>query len=139
MLVQQMPGPLGQMSFVVSNFEAEAKKLKEVFVVNDSENPIPVTGDIESNPVCPAENVQHWETWRFKHSHDLTHTSNPTILTSVEHHIKFKVDPLQPYERRTTIVDTLIQLGYTDSSGTPILDNLSTTIFESSTIICAEN
>jgi len=89
--------------------------------------------------ICPTENVQHWETWRFKHSHDLTHTSDPTILTSVEHHIKFKVDPLQPYERRTTIVDTIIQLGYTDPTGTPILDNLSTTTFESSTIICAEN
>ena len=106
-----------------------------VFAVSSSE----VQAVPPSKVACPAENVQHWETWRFKYSLDLTHTSNPTILTSVEHHIKFKVDPLQPYERRIMIVDTLVQLGYTDSNGTPILDNLSTTTFESSTIICGQN
>ncbi len=90
---------------------------------------------------CPAANVQHWDTWSFRYSSSgLTHLTNPAILPSVEHHIKFKVDPLQPYERRIMIVDRLNELGYTllDTSDVTI-DNLSTTTFESSTIICAEN
>ncbi len=37
------------------------KPLTEVIVVNDATKPIPVTGSISSNPVCPAENVRHYD------------------------------------------------------------------------------
>jgi len=106
-----------------------------VFAVTSSE----IEAVPPSKVACPAENVQHWETWRFRYSLDLTHTSNPTLQSSIDHYIKFKVDPLQPNEPRKTIVDTIVQLGYTDSNGTPTLDNLSTTVFQSSTIICGQN
>jgi len=33
---------------------------EEVIVANTE--PIPVTGSISASPICPAENVQHWET-----------------------------------------------------------------------------
>ena len=39
------------------------KPVTEVFVTNT--DPIPVTVELESNPVCPAENVQHWNKITF--------------------------------------------------------------------------
>ena len=92
--------------------------------------------------ICPAENVQYWETWSFRYSGVLTHLINPTIPTSQPELLKFKADPTIPYFPRATIVDRLIELGYTDSAtagGIPTEANLSTHTFQSSTIICAEN
>ena len=93
-----------------------------------------------SSAICPAENVQYWETWSFFYSGDLTHLTNPTIPASQLQLLKFKVDPTIPYWPRATIVDRLNELGYTVSGmgGVP-MDNLSTHTFQSSTIICTEN
>jgi len=101
--------------------------------------------EVEAKPpsqtLCPTQNVQHWDTWRFAYNTDLTHTTNPTIPTSTAHHIKFEVDPTVPYNEKIKIVDRLIELGYTDSGtgGNPNLPNLGSgaIAFEGSTIICA--
>jgi len=136
------------MSFVLSNYEAEAgepkppkppKPPKEVIVANT--DPIPISGSISANPECPAENVLHWDTWSYRYSGELTHLTNPTIPTSQPQLLKFKVDPTVSYWPRAEIVDRLNELGYTLSSTGGMInpENLSTHTFESSTIICAEN
>ena len=103
---------------------------------------IEVEGAPPSKVACPAENVQHWDTWRFIYNVDLTHATNPTIEINTAHHMKFEVDPTVPYNEKIKIVDRLIELGYTDSGtgGDPFVANLGSGsfAFEGSTIICAK-
>jgi len=103
------------------------------------------SSEVEAKPpsqeACPAENVQHWETWSFQYNAELTHLTNPTIPTNQLQVLKFKVDPTVPYWSKAKIVDRLNELGYTDSvtGGIPNTSNLGNNFFESSTTICAQN
>ena len=101
--------------------------------------------EVEAKPpsqtTCPAQNVQHWDTWRFVYNVDLTHTTNPTLEINEPHHIKFEVDPTVPYNEKIKIVERLIELSYIDSGtgGDPFVANLGSgaSAFKGSTIICA--
>ena len=122
----------------VTAFEVvEAKPLSEVLVVNTE--PIEVTG-ISSSPICPAENVQHWNKLVFTVNENQMAPSLPNINNGVVTEIVVQVDPDVPKSIRQLAFEKLDSLGYTDSSGNDIeIGNISNLVdFEYSTI-CAEN
>jgi len=89
-----------------------AKPVTEAIIVNDSTNPIPVTG-IPSNVVCPADKVQHWHTLVMTLSTTIQHDTNPDLTDSrVSIDILAEDGIISNGHLRQQVVDRLNSLGY---------------------------
>ncbi len=111
------------------------KRPKEVIVANTE--PIPVTGSISSNPICPAENVQHWATYQWDSGILFIHPTLPSVdFGSLE----VQVPSDRSYTGPEVVANTLNELGYSNS-GSPILPSNVAGSFLSNNmgVICAEN
>ena len=123
-----------------------AKPITEVFVTNT--DPIPVTGDLESNPVCPAENVQHWTQISFQIRQTVDHDTLPDLEPRSGILVRpntFEVKILQDIDvdifANQMVADRLTELGYFNGSNIgPPLDDLGFfNIDVGYSTICAEN
>ena len=89
-----------------------AKPVTEVLVTNTE--PIEVTGSLTSNPVCPAENVQHWLNVRFAPTITLQHDTEPNI-TSQASSIPILFEGSEVFDLtnvKQKIADKLNEFGY---------------------------
>jgi hypothetical protein len=88
------------------------KPITEAIIVNDSSNPIPVTG-IPSNVVCPVGDSKMITTYDVRPGIDIQHATEPTIedggqvLISTIHDIDEVIDARGP-----DVVNRLNELGY---------------------------
>jgi len=96
-----------------------AKPVTEVFVTNTE--PIEVTGSLSADPVCPAENVQHWLNIQATPLEQIQHSSEPTIVQEV-----FYLPVLTMGSELVTldsanekVADRLNELGYFVNDPTP--------------------
>ena len=111
------------------------KPVTEVFVTNTE--PIEVTGSLTSNPVCPAENVQHWNTFSWDTVQIIRHPTLPSIGGG---YLEIQVPTDKNYSDKGFVVARLTELGYLDSQNNPLTtSNIDTATAGSSSMICAEN
>ncbi len=88
------------------------KPITEAIIVNDSTNPIPVTG-IPSNVVCPAGNSKIITSYDVRPGIDIQHATEPSIpnggqaWASTINHIDDVIDAPKP-----DVVTRLNELGY---------------------------
>jgi len=88
------------------------KPITEAIIVNDSTNPIPVTG-IPSNVVCPAGNSKIITSYVVRPGIDIQHATEPTVenggrfLVSTIHDVDDVFDVTGP-----DVVNRLNELGY---------------------------
>jgi len=122
----------------------ETKPPKEVIVANTE--PIPVTGSISANPVCPAENVQHWMNFSVQVVNPLIHATEPDIPVTFIY-VQVPRDGSELYHvelKQQNTADRLNELGYTQTDGTPVessdIGGVNTNAgFIGYSTICAEN
>ena len=120
------------------------KPVTEVFVTNTE--PIEVTGSLSADPVCPAENVQHWYTVEFSPGNTIApflHDTNPS-LTLQDHFVPIQLDSsgVIPNSATQQVADRLNELGYfvDDGSIRPITpSDFGSMSVDKTTVICAEN
>ena len=119
------------------------KPVTEVLVTNTE--PIEVTGSLTSNPVCPAENVQHWLTVRFSPAITLQHATEPDITSQTTFIPLLFEDPELFHQTNVEqkIADKLNELGYfvDDGAVRPISpSDISVVVNDIAySNICAEN
>ncbi len=119
-----------------------AKPVTETIVLNDSTNPIPVTG-IPSNVVCPAGNSQIITTYDVRPGIEIQHATEPSIpdgsqvLVSTINHIDDVIDARIP-----DVVTRLNELGYFVDDGS-VRDvnfgDLNNAFFEDMIPFCMES
>ena len=119
-----------------------AKPVTEAIIVNDSTNPIPVTG-IPSNVVCPADNSQIITTYDVRPGIEIQHATEPSIpdgsqvLVSTINHIDDVIDARIP-----DVVTRLNELGYFVDDGS-VRDvntgDLNNAFFEDMIPFCMES
>ncbi len=88
-----------------------AKPVTEAIIVNDSTNPIPVTG-IPSNVVCPADKVQHWHTLVMTLRTTIQHDTKPTLIDRISFDILAEDGIVSKGHISQQVVDRLNSLGY---------------------------
>ena len=117
------------------------KPVTEVFVTNT--DPIPVTVDLESNPVCPAENVQHWVNARFNANTNIQHNTEPDINNQAAWVVMQFNAVLDNGSVHQLVIDRLNELGYfVDDGGirpVQIGDAVAQISEFQHSVICAEN
>ena len=89
-----------------------AKPVTEAIIVNDSTNPIPVTG-IPSNVVCPSGNSQIVTSYEVRPGIDIQHATEPTV----EDGFRFLVTTIRDVDdvidvTGPDVVNRLNELGY---------------------------
>jgi hypothetical protein len=96
------------------------KPATEVFVTNTE--PIEVTGSITSDPVCPAENIQHWMNFKVIINNELIHPSEPNIPpTIIFLPLSFSgAEVFLNDFKREMVTIRLNELGYTQADGNPV-------------------
>jgi len=88
-------------------------------------------------PVCPAENVQHWTTYSWGSSVEFEHQSLPSVSDGT---LEVQVPSDQSYTGPEVVANTLNELGYSKSGSTILPQDLSNAfIATASGVICAEN
>ena len=86
----------------------------------DSQNSLldQVIGAIQSQePVCPAENVQHWATYQWESGISFIHPTLPSVESGS---LEVQVPSDRSYTGPEVVANTLNELGYSNS-GSPIL------------------
>ena len=121
----------------VNNFPTTSS---EVIIANSE--PIPVTGSLSSNPICPAENIQHWNKIVFQiGGTTYTHPTLPDLIGSHTYEMIVQVDPNDINEVKLLVAKKLSADGYLQGDQ-PVdpnveISGLVTTVGYST--ICAEN
>jgi len=91
----------------------------------------------ESASVCPAENVQHWNTFSWDTVQIIRHPTLPSIGGG---YLEIQVPTDKNYSDKGFVVARLTELGYLDSQNNPLTtSNIDTATAGSSSMICAEN
>jgi len=87
--------------------------------------------------VCPAENVQHWETLAWGSSTLLQHTTLPSVSGGI---VKVQADQNAVFDHLGLVASKLNDLGYTNSGNPITRDDVGAAIPQGdSQIICAES
>ena len=94
----------------------------EVTIANTE--PIEVTGSLTSNPVCPAENVQHWTSFQVDFAndpHNVKHPTEPQLSGGLFLNIPITGSEIVTHSNAAQkAADRLNDLGYfVDDNGTP--------------------
>ena len=69
----------------------------------------------QSNPACPAENVQHWQTVHFRNVDsviELVSDTNPTLPPNTSWRINIQTGSDEIYDTFTVLLEKLEALGY---------------------------
>ena len=106
----------------------------------DSQNSLldQILGAIQAQePVCPAENVQHWATYQWGSGILFIHPTLPSVDSGS---LEVQVPSDRSYTGPEVVANTLNELGYSNS-GSPILpsDVPGSFLANSMGVICAEN
>jgi len=91
----------------------------------------------ESASVCPAENIQHWNTFSWDTVQIIRHPTLPSIGGG---YLEIQVPTDKNYSDKGFVVARLTELGYLDSQNNPLgTGNIDLATAGSSSMICAEN
>jgi len=112
------------------------KPATEVLVTNT--DPIPVTG-ISSSPVCPAENVQHWNKIMFQLRQPVIHPTLPNLIENNFYELLAQVDVRSVADISELVANKLRSFGYTQDNGNPLIEVAMQERDIEYSIICAEN
>jgi len=114
------------------------KPVTEVFVTNTE--PIVVTGSLTSNPVCPAENIQHWNGIEFFTLQTISGDNLPDLRPFNSYQIVVEANPNDIIDAIALVVEKLNADGYTDQGFPFTTDSIPAGIDGVSySTICAEN
>ena len=98
-----------------------------------------VEGAPPSKVACPAENVQHWGSFKVSPSAGaITHPTLPSIVSVT--FLEAQVPSDQAYVDKEVVLARLIELGYLDATGGTLeLSEFSAGAQQNTSIICAQN